>query len=428
MKILIIDENATTQARYAEKLNSLPQSDVETLDMHVMLVDKSSYKEHLNIVDVIILGSALEEKSIFIARQIKEEFPEKSIIIFANDQNYNGHLIKQAQYVGVKRVMPDSSKEIEFLQELYSIDAEYRREGILTYGKITVITSPKGGAGSTTLTAGLGELSSEKDKKTLMIDLDLSTQDLTRALMLYGMQKDHFADWMDNLEKLSLRSFLDSLITVDDHTALLSAPSDHIIGYDLFYHQEGVSVIKKILELAKYEYENIIIDLAQPNNPMSEMIFKMADEIMVLTGECALSVTACELFLEKVKEINNDTDNVKIICTGGRHSVNEIKESINTNLELSDESWSFPNLPDDERAFDWPGSGKTLYSLSTNNTRKVIEFYAEELGVIDPQEEDSYAPVSKSKVINFPFLTQRKAITYKDNKEKPKKKASSKSN
>ena len=411
MKILIIDENAATQAKYAERFSSLPASDVETLDLHIMLVDKDAYQEHLNIIDVVVLGSSLKEGCLLLAKKIKDQFPNITVIIFADTQHYNTNLIKQSQYLGVKRVLPDTSEDLEFLQELYAIDAIYRRDGTLPYGKVTIIASPKGGAGTTTLVAGLGEISSLENKKTLLIDFDFNTQDLTRALTLYGRQNDSFLEWMDNPKKLSLNTFLNTAVNVDENTVLLSPPKEATIGYDLFYHQEGLTIIKKIIELSRYYFENIIIDLGDSNGPAVDLLMTLSDEIVVLTGECALSITACELFLQKIVKIKNHQENIKILATGDRHSVKEIKESINHILNLPESAWINTNVPNDSKVFDWPASGKTIYSLGNLNTRKILKSIASDIGICT-QENIEYQPVEKSRIISFPFLTNRKAIGY----------------
>lgn len=416
MKILIIDSNSTNQARYAERLYSLPSQDVETLDLHIMLLEPDTYHEHLDIMDLVVLGSGLGDSAISIAKNIKERDADKNIILFVDRDKYNGPLIRKAQYVGVRRVMFDLSDDLEFLQELYAIDADFRRSGKLNFGKIIAVVSPKGGAGTTTLTAALGELADIKGHKSLLWDMDSNTQDLSRSLALFGKKQPNYLEWMDNFDKLALKSFLSSTTSISENVDLLSLPEDSSEIYDLYYHQEGTTVLQKILDLARYNYKNIIIDLAEISSPGAEAVLSLSDEIVVITGECALSITACELFLQKAKKILGNLDGVRILTAGDRHTISEVKESIK-NIKLSETAW-LPALPADQYAWSWPGSGQTLYSMGSKDTKNAIMNIAEDLDIITSEENEQFQVVTKSRVVSIPFFNKRrKALPYHQKEE-----------
>ncbi len=409
MKILIIDSSIANQAQYAEKLHSLHNKDVETLDLHIMLVDATKYQDHLKIMDLVILGSGLGDQATVIARSIKESYPEKNLIVFVNKAQYNGQMIRQSHNIGVRRVMFDLIDNLEFLQELYAIDAEFRRNGQINLGKVITVTSPKGGAGATTLVAALGEITSKMQERTLIIDLDFTTQDLSRSLALYSNKPKSYVRWMDTIDDLTLKSFMEQTTKVDEYVDLISPPVDLKTTHDLGYHHEGTQVLLKIIDLAKYNYQNIIIDLAEPNSPTGEKIMGISDQIAVLTGECALSLTACELFIEKSKEYLNNNDNIRIINAGDRHSLLDLQQSF-SGLNLTSKNW-IENLPNDADAWTWPGSGKTLFSIGDYRTKLALNNIARKLEVIkEDAVEQEFRTVSRVKLISAPLINRFKQI------------------
>lgn len=417
MKILIVDQNSENQAFYAEKLNRLPATEVETLDLHVMLVDAASYLEHISNMDLIVLGSGLHANALAVARKIKELDPQKNILAFVDEDNFNTGIIKQAHYLGIRRIMSDTTSNLEFLQELFAIDAESRRNGNLSYANVIVITSPKGGAGATSLIAALGELASSKGKRTLLWDLDSETHDLSRALSLYGQKNELYPAWIEG-QQPSLKFLQNCMLSIDSNTDLLTPPSTDNMSFDVMYHNQGLNVLHKVLELARYKYDNIIIDLGQTHNPGAQLILQQADKLVLMTGECALSVTACELFLEKLTTLfSENLDGVRILCTGDRFTPAEIKQALDEKSMLPQKSWDLPVLPGDGQAWNWPGSGKTLYSLGNSDLREAIEGIAESLNLIEKIERFEETPSRVGRIINLPMIFRQKQLTQRTVKD-----------
>ena len=120
-------------------------------------------------------------------------------------------------------------------------------------GKIITISSVKGGVGKTTLTANLAGLYFLLKKKVLIVDLDLYAGGIATILNV-DCRKDVYM-LVDSISNNRFTSLRDYVCTYNNGIDVLSAPKDprDVSKIESKY-------ISKILDIAKLEYDVILVD------------------------------------------------------------------------------------------------------------------------------------------------------------------------
>jgi pilus assembly protein CpaE len=143
-------------------------------------------------------------------------------------------------------------------------------------GKIFAVFSPKGGAGSTTLTVNLAiDLHRVTKKQVLLVDLDAELGEIS---LLLGVQpKFNFVDLVQNFHRMDSGLLASYIERHDSGVNLLSAP----------YHPDRAATvsedqIRKILRYLKGQYDYVVIDTSKSFAPTSLAAFEQADQVFLV--------------------------------------------------------------------------------------------------------------------------------------------------
>ena len=388
MRLLIVDSTTEGQAFCAKRIEAFNQSDMETLDLRVKLVGEKDYAERLNEADVLVLGSGLGERATAIARTAKTMVPWIHIVMFVTDEAYSGGAFRAAHFVGVRKVLPDSSSPLDFLQELVAIHAEFRREGRTREGRVVVITHAKGGTGATSIAAALGEVCSVYERRTMLWDLDIESRDLCRSLTVNGMEAKVVSAWVNGGRELTRESLKDALIPISEEVSVLMPPDGMAESMDLVCHTDGMGIAQRIVELGRVMHDAIIVDTGGRMGPATGALLRAADMVVVVIDDSILGLTAVDLFLSYIKTLVGGTDRLVFLVnlySGAVLGVPQIASELENAHKLGDAPWRLPPVPADPKAAMWPGTGRTLYSMGHRSTRAALESIALELGLIGDQ-------------------------------------------
>lgn len=390
MRILIVDKSAEGQSLCARRIEAFNQSDIEMLDLRVKLVLDRDYLNQIRDADVLILGSGLGEAGPQIARSALAQMPWLHVIMYVAQETYSGGAFRAAHAAGVRKVLPDEAKPLDLLQELVAIHAEFRREGRIREARIICVTHAKGGTGATSICTALAEVCSVYRRKTLLWDLDVETRDLCRSLAVNGAEAKVVSSWVNGSREISRDSICDALIPVSQDVSVLMPPDNMAEAMDLVCHTDGISICQRLLELARAMHDVILIDTGGRIGPATGALMRAADEVLIVIDDTVLGLTALDLFLSYVKALVVGSERITFLVNGYSGTLLAVPQ-IEAELEpvhgLGPRPWRMPPVPVDPKASLWPGSGRTLYSLGSKNTRSALEEVAEELGLINRAEQ-----------------------------------------
>lgn len=386
MKLLIVDSTTESQAFCAKRIESFNQNDVEMLDLRVKLVSDKEFAERINEADVLVLGSGLGDRAVSLSRQATSMVPWLHIVMFVTDEAYGGGAFRAAHSAGVRKVFPDSASPLDFLQELVAIHAEFRREGRTREGRVISITHAKGGVGATSISAALAEVCSVYSRKTMLWDLDVETRDLSRSLTVNGTEAKVVSSWINGSREISRESLKDALIPISGDVSVLMPPDRMAESMDLVCHTDGMGIVQRVLEVARNLFDVIIVDTGGRMGPSTGSILRGSDVVVLVIDDTVLGLTAVDLYLTFIKTLVGGVDRLVFLVnpySGALLGVPQIAAELEPAHHLGEAPWRLPPVPHDAKAAQWPGSGRTLYSMGQKSTRVVLERIAKDLGMID---------------------------------------------
>lgn len=197
-------------------------------------------------------------------------------------------------------------------------------------GKIISISSVKGGVGKTTLLLNLAGIYQKLKKRVLIIDLDLYSGGIATLLDLKN-KKDLFmlVDSISNNRFVKLKDYIEHY---NNYIDVLASPRDPRQS-----SQIGSRYISTILELAKKEYDVILVDT---NHTLDENNLCIYDNsymtLFVITNDIA-DLKNMKSLISIFKEL--DKKNYLICLNNSRDtgkdflSLFDIKKIINSNID-----------------------------------------------------------------------------------------------
>lgn len=388
MRIVIIDSSSEGQALCAMKIRELNGGEIDKLNLEIKLANTRDFKNHLENADAAIVGPDLGSDALALARQIHSISPDLSILLFVAETLYSEEVFRNSHSLGVQKVFTSSASSLDILQELLAIHTRLCRQGKTSIGQLILFSTVNGGAGSTSLTAALGEVLVKFGNRVLVWDTDYETKDLCRALRHYG-SNNVIGSWVDGSAKISRESFKDALVSMEGSAFLLPPPQTMAQSMDLFCHTDGLALVSKIADLARYSFDYTLIDGGGTSGPAKGALLHSADKVIIVLNQCQFGYSSLLEYLDTLKRLVSNLKNLYFLVNGAQISGLELQEILNSHANLPAGSFSLPTIPKDEEAGRWHGTGNTLYSGGSKGTSAAIQNLAHHLGLGIPQESDS---------------------------------------
>ena len=154
---------------------------------------------------------------------------------------------------------------------------------------------------------------------------------------------------------------------------------------DMVCHTDSISLVQRVVELARVQYDAVVVDTAGRMGPATGALLRNADIVLTVIDDTVLGLTAVDLYLSYIKTLVSDNNRIRFLLnpyTGALLDMSQIVLALSEH-NLPEECWNLSPVPNDPKGAVWPGSGRTLYSMGQKETRLVVESVAKELGLID---------------------------------------------
>ena len=183
------------------------------------------------------------------------------------------------------RVMSESEEKFRLISEnahdaIVMMDADKCISlsiNTTTLNRLNVFINAKGGSGSSFIASNVAYiLSREAQLRVALVDLDL--QFGTIGLNFDQMPKytlTQAVNAVDDLDVVSLEAYL--LKYDDSLSLLLPSPTEILLPGEL-----NISKLKKLLDLLKLNFNQIVIDLPRLIDPLSSLVMNQADQIVLV--------------------------------------------------------------------------------------------------------------------------------------------------
>jgi pilus assembly protein CpaE len=179
---------------------------------------------------------------------------------------------------GVRHILPGPLSQatvqsaVDYLRETQSLSSRFMDNE----GQLLAFLTAKGGAGSTFLASNLGYVLAATGKKVLLVDLNLFFGDMV-ANVTDRKPVASILDIARQSELLDAALLQSSVLAARENLYVLAAPL-------LPYRTEVLTpdILEKILELARSEYDFVILDVGRTLDPTTIKALDLADRIYLI--------------------------------------------------------------------------------------------------------------------------------------------------
>jgi len=305
IKVLVVEDDLEKRSTILDTLSNV--------DYISVVGELGSAEETLEEVEsanpnVILIGSYLPADGYMLEEKISAEYPWISIIMIEDE--LREEIMRKAIFAGAKDVLIYPFTPSKLVDSIYRSYETERKKQLLQrdktpeirekshQGQVITVFSTKGGVGKTFIATNLAvSLAQNKDKKVVLVDLDLDFGNA--ALSLNIIPRYTISDVINDIQNLDQDLMKGYLISHKSGIKLLAA-NDQPQMTD-FINAEYIELIIKVLQ-SSFDY--VIIDMPTRFYDPIVPAFQEADLLMlVITPEVAAikNIKACMVSLNNLK-------------------------------------------------------------------------------------------------------------------------------
>ena len=194
----------------------------------------------------------------------------------------------------------------------------------LKQAKIITVTSVKGGTGKSTTTLSLAGILSNKQIKTIIVDMDLHAGVIAASLNL--KPKKDFYTLVNDYMNHGLKDLDEYITKYNDYIDVLAAPKDpRSVGKINSYYVD--LTLKKL----KYKYDVILVDTNHIIDDINLITFDNSDELIYVITSDLMDLKNMKTMLSIYKDMN--LTNYTLVLNEALSKEHAGKYEINTFLE-----------------------------------------------------------------------------------------------
>jgi len=233
--------------------------------------------------------------------------PGTHMVLVSPDRSVE--FLTRVMRAGVREVLPEPmtpmtvQQAVEHAQGHTSISSRHRDH----VGQVLALIPAKGGAGSTFLATNLAYALSKQGKRVAVLDLNLYFGDV--AIFL-GDKKvvSSVVDLARQAQRLDSALLDSSMIKVSDHLHVLAAsesPED--------VNEVSPAGLEKIIELARSQYDFVVLDVSNTLDPVAVKVLDLADTIYLTLQLSLPFVNAAKRMVAVFRVLGYLSDKLSIV-------------------------------------------------------------------------------------------------------------------
>jgi cellulose biosynthesis protein BcsQ len=387
IKIVVIDATAASRSKLVEKISAilahggkefqfLPSVDIKPLSL-----DEASFHAE---PDLLILGEGLVATGMRDIIKLRTLYQRCSILAIPPLQKHDLSTIEHLARVGINDLLPSDFSSKDLLYKLILISKKVSQD---KHGTLIAVTSGKGGAGCTSVTAALGETLLGLGKKVVLVDLDLETQDLARFLHVRPYINEELQGCIRDGKSVTAERVHSATLPVwADDERLQCYPA--FLGSQLLFSSSDrvVQAMHTSLEKLDEAHEITIVDCAGIVGPLYEMVLRAADKVLFVVPNDPAALFASVHRVSSIIDILGSSAQIHIVehmlCQHGTTG-SLIRDEFLRASGAPLQAWIPHEIPFSRRAARWPGSGGTPVSQGDSKVTKMYRNIVRALGIGD---------------------------------------------
>ena len=332
--------------------------------------------------EILLVGPELLASDMVEVARIRKELPNTIILACPAPQLTNLSSVEHLVRLGVDDICPFDSSSAEFVRKLIIAS---RRRSVRRAGILVVVDSSKGGVGVTSITAGLADSLSAREKKVCLIDLDAHSQDLSRFLQARPFLNENLQLLVENRRPISEEHVEQCISEVATSSSIIRCvppppENDDLYNPSSSYPRTLLSVIEVLDSLHDY----VLVDVGSAVPAVKRLLHRVADFVVFVTSNDPACVFSAVDALARVSASLNPEAKLLIVENAAQsHGLKEefLRDNVLAAAKLSKECWIKRAFPFARNAALWPASGSTLYSLGSRELKRSFDLLVKKLGI-----------------------------------------------
>ncbi|MCB0310991.1 MAG: ParA family protein [Bdellovibrionales bacterium] len=388
LKVVVLDRSAESRSRIVEQLNSFVNSDLAVRELMPRMSIQPLSPEEIKFnaaPDLCIIGEEVLSTDLTEIGNVRKTFQNTPILARLEDGLSQLALIEQIARLGADDVISQQTTAAEFYQKVILLT---RRGRNVSSGKLILVESAKGGAGVTTLVAGMAEQLIELGKKVVVLDLDFETQDLSRFLQAKPFINENLQLLFDK-QRPVIKEFVEQcLVKVWQDAELYCMPP--VADSDKLYDLRGdySRVLLSVLELLDAEFDCIIVDSASARGVLLKALYRVADKVVTVVNSDPATLYAAVDRLTRLRSAVAVENIVLVDNASSRFGMpaEMLRREFNRVAQLDEQNWSPAIIPFCRQGSRWPASGGTIFSEGHGAVLSGIKILLNQLSLMELEE------------------------------------------
>ncbi|MCB0352168.1 MAG: ParA family protein [Bdellovibrionales bacterium] len=402
LHLYVVDRSAESRNRVVDRIHSYLESAIKDIEVMPRVQVKPLSLEEVRFhgaPDICVLGPGVADQEITDIAKLKKIYPNSAFLVCTTSRLENLSSIEQIARQGADDTLSERTSAAEFLQKIVLLA---KRVSSHASGTLVVVDSGKGGVGVTSTVAALGECLAREGKRTLLVDFDGESQDLTRFLQVRPFVNENLQFLLDGSRPITAE-FVDQCVTQvweDEENLFCLSP---IPDREAFYNPAS-SVIRSFISVFQFldeAFDCILIDLAGVRGPLEKAIHRLADtHLFVLSNDpAALYASAARMKSLQESLAHGGELIVADVTAPLALSRSLLRDEFCRAARIEPERFIRDSIPYSKDVRRWPGSGASPFTLGKSDFSSSIESLAVKLfPEIAPSERklpDVYGVVTK---------------------------------
>lgn len=390
MQIYIVDSSADTRAQLHEQLSEFLRAERES---HLLpyLSLKAFAPEELKFQDapsLCILGEGLAQRGISHIAQIRRQLPDARLLLVIPSGLETLAFVEEMTRAGVDDFITRRSTAFEILQKIVTrAQSEQKKSS----GTLILIESGKGGLGTTSITAALGDELSELGKKTLIVDLDTETQDLCRFLQVKPFINENLQLILSGQRPPHAEFVAQCFLPVKENLFCLPPCPDNDALYEGRTAQ--VQTFFNVLRALDAEYDAIVVDTGSSRGSFLRSLYKVTDKVLFVVNNDPATLHASVDKVRKLKAMLSPGATISLVENNStRYGLPRgvLAQELVRIAGMEAEAWTGVTLGMTREAAQWPASGYTLRGAGDKQITASLSKLASTLGFSTTERSSSW--------------------------------------
>jgi hypothetical protein len=393
MNIVVVDLSAELRQQLVERLSRWLRAPLE----HFPLVPRASLKplsphelKFHAAPDLCILGPGLIASDLIEISRVRKLLPSTPLLVCTTDELSSLSSLEQIARLGADDVLDLRGTAEDFIRKLILLSRKIQKASA---GTLVLVEGGKGGVGTTSLTAGLGELLSEQGKRVVVVDGDYESQDLSRFLQAKPFINDPLRLLLDEQRPVTDEFVAQCVVPIWQDVEGFRCMPPPPESDDLYAASAAQArIFAAVFEALDSQADCVLVDVGAIRGMLRSVLYRIADILLFVVNNDPASLFASIDRVERSQSALSAGAKLFVIENGafsGGLSNELLRDEFVRSAKIERSQWIDGALPFCSQGARWPASGGTLFSQGSRRLGARLSAMAEALGLIPASSAQS---------------------------------------